>query len=69
VSDFGDFDPLDEWDDGDKLVLKLQILERVVASLRTMEARRLEALRLVIKLEAEGEQSPRLQAIREALGG
>lgn len=69
MSSFGDFDPEDQWDDGDPTDLKLLILERVVRLLRLQEGRRLDALRLVAKLEQAGEHSPRLAAVREALHG
>lgn len=69
MTSIGDFDPEDQWDDGDPTDVKLDILERVVQLLRLQEGRRLDALRLVAKLELEGEHSPRLAAIREALHG
>ena len=71
MSDFGDADPEDAWDDGDPIGAKLDILERVVAELQAgrdrHEARRLDALRLVDKTPREGLNGLRLDAIREAL--
>jgi hypothetical protein len=77
VSDFGDYDPEDAWDDGDAIDLKLAILERVVRSLRDhrddrLEARRSDALRLVRKLEdqhvaAARSEGDRLAGIRGQL--
>jgi hypothetical protein len=74
---WGDKDPEDAWDDGDPPAVKLAILERVVASVRSelahtphrAEARRIDALRLVTKLEQAGHGTPRLTALRNVLEG
>jgi len=67
---FGDADPEDSWDDGDDEDTKLDILERVVVSLRDEfhRGRRDDALRLVLKLEeARQQRADRLRDIRQAL--
>ena len=48
----GDKDLFDVWDDGDHVEVKLLLLLRILAELRTHrdEARRREALRLALKL-------------------
>ena len=75
-SDFGDFDPEDEWDDGDDEEVKLRVLERVIESIRRRrddadaEPRRIDALRLVGKLEdrqVRRRAHRRLSDIREQL--
>jgi len=70
ATDFGDDDPEDGWDDGDDFDTKLEILQRIVESLRArrdeprFEFRRQDALRLVAKLLADRE---RVVQVREAL--
>jgi hypothetical protein len=57
MSEFGDADPEDAWDDGDPVDAKVKLLERVVRSLRAeadaerARRRRADALRLLGKLE------------------
>ena len=82
--EFQDKDPEDAWDDGDSSDFKLLVLERVVESIRRekrdgvherAEARRLDALRLLRKLEQaivdeerdRSHDGARLRDIREAL--
>lgn len=74
ATEFGDFDPEDAWDDGDADVLKLGVLTRVVAALRAepddprRELRRVDALRLAAKVNAEwADRLDRLTAIRSEL--
>lgn len=72
ADDFGDDDAEDAWDDDDPVEAKMAILERVVAQLRTVwddrgEARRVDALRLLSKLEQEHGVDMRLRAIRDDL--
>ena len=70
MSDFADYDPEDAFDDADPVPVRLAVLERVVAALRASsdrrEARRVDALRLVVKLEATA-PGARLAAIRADL--
>jgi hypothetical protein len=69
---FGDKDPEDAWDDGDPPDTKLAILERIVADLRARrddarhDARRDDALRLVIKLRRQL-YGDRLEEVSDAL--
>lgn len=71
MSAFGDFDPEDAFDDGDSPDVKLHVLGRIVDSLYAetdrREIRRLDALRLIRKMESEGLNSARLQELRGAL--
>ena len=72
MSDFGDKDVLDVWDDVDVFEVKLRILERIVVELQAVpnENRRLEALRLLLKLlRAREDLHARLERLREALNG
>ena len=72
MSDFGDKDVLDVWDDVDVFEVKLHILERLVVELQAVpnENRRLEALRLLLKLQRQREDlHVRLERLREALNG
>jgi len=72
MSDFGDKDVLDVWDDVDVFEVKLHILERLVVELQAVpnENRRLEALRLLLKLLRQREDlHVRLERLREALNG
>jgi hypothetical protein len=69
-----DKDPEDVYDAGDPANIRLDVLERVVAALRAhpadgrLEARRVDALRIVDNLEAElGVDRVRLWEIRDAL--
>jgi hypothetical protein len=67
----GDHDPEDSWDDGDPVEDRLAILERVAAA-EPRQARRVDALRLVAKLERVAltrGQSLRVAAVRAALEG
>lgn len=66
----GDVQPEDAWDDGDSEDQKLRVLERVVLALQreANEKRRLEALRLLAKLEALREiRTQRIINVREDL--
>ena len=64
---YGDVDPLDAWDDGDDVELKLAVLELLVATIMTRNQRD-EGLRLLLKLErARADMADRLAAIRERL--
>ena len=82
--EFQDKDPEDAWDDGDDGEFKLLVLERVVESIRRekrdgghnrAEARRIDGLRLLRKLEQaivdeerdRSHDGARLRDIREAL--
>ena len=71
--EIGDVDPEDEWDDEDALRLKLAILERVIEALKErrderVEARKADALRLVVKVVREVDDARvRLERIRTAL--
>ena len=71
---FGDFDPEDEYDEGDALRLKLDILERVIESIREhreeerAEVRKADALRLIVALVKEADEDRvRMERIRERL--
>lgn len=81
--DFQDADPEDAWDDGDDGDTKLDLLERVIDSIRAekrerqaeeaarrdrAEFRRKDALRLLVKMERERHaNAARIEAVREAL--
>ena len=71
MTDFGDDDPVDGWDDNDSEPDRLDVLERVIVALRAQalwrHERRRDALRLVVKMERANETSDRLARIREAL--
>ena len=71
----GDKDPEDAYDAGDPVEVRLDVLERIVEDLRDgipdptrFDARRVDALRLVVNLEAHaGADHPRLRALRAEL--
>ena len=74
MTELGDVDPEDAWDDGDSFADRVHILFAVVEHLSEQsyhddrhEARRVDALRLLAKLEAERSTHPRLAELREAL--
>lgn len=72
MSDFGDKDVFDVWDEGDPIELKIHILERLVTELQAVpnDNRRHEALRLFVKLQRnEASLHSRLEALQGALDG
>ena len=74
MTEYGDVDPEDAYDEGDLDDVKLAILERVVVDLSDrhrrddrFEFRRVDALRLAAKLAGTTGDIDRLNAVRVAL--
>lgn len=73
--DYGDADPEDAYDAGDPIPVRLDVLERIVASLRAnrddrFDARRRDAVRLIVRLGEEDlprRHRRRLRHIRDEL--
>ena len=73
ATEFGDFDPEDEYDEVDPFSVRLDILERILASLQEQRDERFEvrlvaALRIIKRMiDEHREDTVRLERIQRAL--